>query len=39
MSLCFVYFSEGTSIISLHSIDELVFITQSMFTARYELDL
>jgi len=37
--MCFVCKSERTAIISLYSINWLVFITMSVFTARYGLGL
>jgi len=36
--MCFVWISEQTANISLYSIDWLVFITEAVFTARYELN-
>jgi hypothetical protein len=35
--MCFVWIWEQTAIISLYSIDWLVFITETLFTARYGL--
>jgi len=39
MQLCFVWIWEQTAIISLHSINWLVFITEIVFTTRYGLNL
>ena len=36
---CFVWISEQTAIISLYSINLLVFITECVFTARFELNI
>jgi len=37
--MCFAWISEQTAIISLYSINLSVFITEAVFTARYELGL
>jgi len=37
--MCFVWIGEQTVIISLYSINLYVFINDTVFTARYELDL
>jgi len=37
--MCFVWIWEQTAIISLYSINWLLFITERVFTARYGLDL
>ena len=37
--ICSVWISEQRAIISLHSTNWLVFITEAVFTARYGLDL
>jgi len=37
--MCFVWISKQTAIISLYNINWLVFITETVFTARYGLDL